>query len=63
MTKAAKAERAVEDEVPHTWLDPLLTGPSAVIGNPPYTCEDIERLLNAVKERVRQASKSKRKRG
>lgn len=39
--------------VPTTWLDPLLTGPSAVIGKPPYNCQDIERLLGAVAERIR----------
>lgn len=38
--------------VPTNWLDPLLTGPNAVISGPPFDCQDIERLLKAVKERV-----------
>ena len=48
----------VEDEkpknyaVPHSWLDPLLTGDKAVIGSPPYDCQDIERLLNTIRERT-----------
>lgn len=41
--------------IPDSWLDPLLTGPSAVIGKPPYTCKDIERLLWALRERLRAA--------
>ena len=38
--------------IPSNWTDPLLTGPKAVIGKPPYTCQDIERLLNAIRPRV-----------
>lgn len=38
--------------VPHTWLDPLLTGPKAVIGSPPYDCRDIQRLLLAITHRI-----------
>jgi hypothetical protein len=44
-------KRAVE-AVPTSWLDPMLTGPNAVIGNPPYGCPDIERLLNAIRQRI-----------
>ena len=47
---------AVLEEIPTNWCDPLLTGPRAVIGSPPYDCRDIERLLNAVREQIRQAS-------
>lgn len=36
--------------IPTSWLDPLLTGPKAVLGDPPYTHRDIERLLNAIRE-------------
>ena len=43
------------DPIPTSWLDPLLTGPRAVIGTPPYGCPDIERLLNALRIRVRAA--------
>ncbi len=47
-----RLRKALRDAVPSNWLDPLLTGPKAVIGQPPYGCQDIERLLNAVRERV-----------
>jgi hypothetical protein len=30
----------------------MLTGPNAVIGKPPYGCPDIERLLNAIRQRI-----------
>jgi hypothetical protein len=39
--------------VPTSWLDPLLTGPRAVIGRPPFNCPDIERLLHAVAAEIR----------
>jgi len=56
---------AVKDAVPHTWLDPLLTGPKAVIGEHPFSCKDIENLLNAIRERIDKsctaAKKGKRK--
>ncbi len=52
---SAKTEAAVVMAVPTNWLDPLLTGPSRVIGNPPYGCRDIEMLLLAIRERVRAA--------
>lgn len=44
--------------VPTNWCDPLLTGPDAVIGPPPYTCQDVERVLLAVASRVRTAEAS-----
>ena len=40
------------NEVPTTWLDNLLTGKEAVIGQPPYNCKDIQNLLLAVKKRI-----------
>ena len=41
------------DGVPTSWLDPLLTGPDAVLkGHGPWGCPDIEALLNAVRKRV-----------
>ena len=40
------------DAIPTNWLDPLLTGKNAVIGNPPYDCKDIERLLSAIRVRI-----------
>ena len=39
-------------EVPTSWLDPLLTGTTKVVGEPPYGCPDIERLLNAIRKRI-----------
>jgi hypothetical protein len=42
----------IKDAIPTNWLDPLLTGPNAVIGEPPYTGLDIERLLQAIKKRI-----------
>ena len=38
--------------VPTNWVDSLLTGPTAVLGTPPYDCEDVERLLRAVRKRL-----------
>jgi hypothetical protein len=46
---------AIADEsarLPTNWLDPLLSGPNAVIGNQPYDCKDIERLLCALNKRM-----------
>ena len=39
-------------DVPDNWLDSLLTGERSVIGEPPYTGNDIARLLKAVRERM-----------
>jgi hypothetical protein len=48
-----KQRRAIIDAVPDNWLDPLLTGPEAVIGKQgPYTARDIENVLRAIRERV-----------
>lgn len=47
----ARVEKVVES-IPTNWLDPLLTGPKAVIGPPPYNCRDIENLLQAVRARA-----------
>lgn len=44
---------AAVNAVPTSWLDPLLTGPDAVIGIPRYTGIDIQRLLLAVSARIR----------
>jgi len=40
------------DAVPHTWLDSMLTGPERVIGNPPYDCKDVQKILQAVRKRI-----------
>lgn len=49
--KDAVAEAA--GKIPTNWLDPLLTGPDAALkGTGPWDCQDIERLLQAVKKRL-----------
>jgi len=35
---AERKAREPQEEVPQNWCDPLLTGPAAVIGKPPYDC-------------------------
>ncbi len=55
--KTRQPKREPHEEVPTNWLDPLLTGPESVIGRPPYGCSAIERLLVAVRERVRSAER------
>jgi hypothetical protein len=45
--------------VPTTWLDPMLTGPKAVIGLHPWGGPDIERLLNAVRGEILKLKKPK----
>ena len=48
----------IADLVPSNWLDPLLTGPDAVLQGYSYTPADIERLLNAVRARIIAATTS-----
>lgn len=38
--------------VPTNWCDPLLTGKDS-IGQPPYDCRHIEKLLRGVQDRIR----------
>ena len=46
----AEATRAIPD----TWLDPLLTGPNAVVRSKgDFTCPDIEALLRGVTTRIK----------
>jgi hypothetical protein len=53
ISEAASTERArCVALIPTTWLDPLLTGPTAVVNAPPYGCQDIVRLLNTIRERM-----------
>ena len=47
-----KLERRILNAIPGSWFDPLLTGPDAVIGNPPYSCKDIENLLLAIRRKI-----------
>jgi len=51
--KRAK-KRPLSDLVPTNWTDPLLTGPNG-IGQPPYDCRQIEKLLRGVQDRIREA--------
>jgi hypothetical protein len=51
------------NELPTNWLNPLLTGPKAVVGKPPYGCPDIERLCKAIAERIRTAKPAKAQEG
>jgi hypothetical protein len=44
--------RGVADRIPTNWLDPMLTGPSAVLKGYDYKGPDIERLLNAIRARI-----------
>ena len=61
-TKRQMEQRVVRAAIPNNWLDPLLSGPKAVIGMPPYDCRDIESLLNAIRARVDAALRAKGKR-
>jgi hypothetical protein len=45
----------IADLIPANWTDPLLTGPTAIIGQPPYDCRDIEQLLIAIRLRIEAA--------
>lgn len=53
--KAAGRARLIA-AIPTSWLDPLMTGPTAVIGPPPYGCDDIETLLTAIRCRLEEIS-------
>jgi hypothetical protein len=66
---ALDAERArvweeAAKEIPTTWLDPLLTGDRAAVSqHGRFDCQDIERLLNQLRERLRARAAEERKRG
>lgn len=47
--------------IPTNWLDPLLTGPTAVITGYPYSARDIESLLLAIQKRVEVEDTSRRR--
>lgn len=42
--------------IPNNWLDPLLSGPKGI--KVPADCDQIEKLLNGVRERVRVETKA-----
>ena len=50
-------KRRMSELVPTNWLDPLLTGPEAVIRGHHFDCQDIERLLRALKKRIEEAER------
>lgn len=56
----SKRDTAILEAIPATWLDSLLTGPDAVVAKSPYDCPDIERLLQAIRERVQTIMESRR---
>jgi hypothetical protein len=41
------------DCLPTTWLDPMLTGKDAVLGKNPWGCPDIEKLINAIRKKMK----------
>ena len=45
--------KEVINAIPLNWCDPLLAGDKKVVGKPPYSCIDIENLLNATRERIK----------
>ena len=58
IAEAVEREReACLSAVPDSWLDPLLTGPIAVIGKT-ANAADIEELLFAIRNRIRNRSKA-----
>jgi hypothetical protein len=52
LRSARKRLEAAEKAVPTTWLDPLLSGPSAIGGLDRCDGSVIEALLRAVKSRI-----------
>lgn len=50
--------KKLSDLVPTNWCDELLTGPNG-IGQPPYDCRHIEKLLRGVQDRIRAAEQKK----
>lgn len=50
-TEPQPLEEQLFAQIPRNWCDSLLTGPDG-IGQPPFDCPAIERLLNAIRERI-----------
>ena len=53
----AKKRKSLSDLVPTNWCDSLLTGKEG-IGQPPYDCRDIEKLLRGIQDRIRAAERT-----
>jgi hypothetical protein len=51
VARAEKEQAVIAAAVPMNWCDPLLTGPDG-IGQPPYDCRHIEKLLHGIKARL-----------
>jgi hypothetical protein len=52
-TNLAERARRALDTIPDTWLDPLLSGPEAILPEGAYySSQAVQRLLQAVKERA-----------
>lgn len=53
--RQAREEMRTEalEKIPHSWLDSLLTGPDAIVGKGFRETQLIERLFNAVRERIK----------
>lgn len=49
---AQKMKDAMIAGIPDSWLDSLLTGPDEVMGEHPWGCPTVERLVQAIKERL-----------
>jgi len=57
--KPSSGERKIAEDligcIPTNWSDPLLTGPDKVLrSTQPYRVEDIERLLKALRKRMKE---------
>lgn len=49
-----RARGKASDLVPTNWCDQLLTGPDG-LGQRPWGCQEIEKLLRGVQDRIRAA--------
>ena len=47
-------------QIPTNWCDPLLSGETKAIIGPPFLCEDIEKLLRAIKQRLAQQAQDEK---
>lgn len=55
--KLESALNTIADNVPDSWLDPLLTGPYS-IGKPPWDCPKIEELLRRLRIKIAVAARA-----
>lgn len=57
--RRGKKLKPLSDLVPTNWCDSLLTGDKG-IGQPPYDCRHIEKLLRGVQDRIRAEEEKRR---